>query len=92
MTDEKLELTPEVISAINGELAYVATLQEQGRADASDYGVTGQLLTLSTYTRKAVDAWVNNGTEEESLHGLRKVAAIAIRALIKNGCPRREGF
>lgn len=92
MTDEELVLTPEVISAINGELAYVATLQEQGRADANDYGVEGQLLTLSTYSTYAINAWVNNPTCEPALHELRKVAAIAIRALLNHGCPRREGF
>lgn len=88
----KIQLTLEVIDAINSELAYAGTLQDQGRADADEYGVEGQLITLSTYTRRALDAWTNNASDEQAKHELRKVAAIAIRALILNGCPRREGF
>ena len=91
MKKTELRLTPEVIDAINEELAYTETLQAQGRADREDYGVEGQLLTLSTYTRRAVDAWVNNAGPEQAKHELRKVAAIAIRALIRHGCPRRLG-
>lgn len=86
----KLKLTPEVISAIDGELAYQCTLQAQGRADSDDYGVQGQLVTLATYTRKAEDAWVNNSGNTQSLNELRKVAAIAIRALLLYGCPTRQ--
>ena len=92
MTDETLELTPEVISAINGELAYQATLVSHDRADGQEYGVPGQLVVLERYTRKTLDAWADNGSNEPALDSLRKIAAIAIRALIKNGCPRRDGF
>lgn len=92
MTKEKLELTAEVIAAINGELAYQATLPEQGRSDNRETTVEGQLVTLQTYTRRAVDAWTTNRGDEQALDALRKVAAIAIRALLKHGCPRREGF
>ena len=92
MDTRVLQLTPEVIDAINGELAYVATLQEQGRADKGHYGTEGQLLTLNTYARKAIDAWVMNASDSQALDELRKCAAIAIRALLTEGCPTREGF
>jgi hypothetical protein len=90
MDTRVMKMTPEVIAAIDGELAYVATLQDQGRSDAVHYGTEGQLLTLSTYTRRAVDAWVNNPSDGEALEELRKCAAIAIRALLTEGCPTRE--
>jgi hypothetical protein len=89
MKNIELKLTPEVIAAINEELAYTSGLQAQGRADQADYGVEGQLITLYTYTQKALNAWTNNAGPEQSLHELRKVAAIAIRALLTAGCPRR---
>lgn len=89
MKTKKLELTQEVITAINEELVYTSRLHKLGRADQEDYGVEGQLITLATYTRKAQDAWVNNAGPQPSLHELRKVAAIAIRALLLCGCPRR---
>lgn len=90
MLTDKIKLTPEVIEAINEELDYQSDLPEVDRADRVDYGVAGQLVTLNTYTRKANDAFTNNAGLEASLHALRKVAAIAIRALIVAGCPRRR--
>jgi hypothetical protein len=90
MDTRVLKMTPEVIAAIDGELAYVATLQEQGRSDAVHYGTEGQLLTLDVYARRARDAWVNNPSDSEALHELRKCAAIAIRALLTEGCPQRK--
>ncbi len=96
MDARKLILTPEVIDAINGELAYTGSLVSLGRADEYHYGTEGQLLTLNTYARKAIDAWVNNATDEQALVELRKCASIAIRALLtecKPGAvPTREGF
>ncbi len=87
-----IQLTTEVISAINGELAYTETLQDQGRADATDYGTEGQLITLKVYTDEALVAWTKNASSEQARDAMRKVAAIAIRALVMYGCPRREGF
>ena len=87
-----IQLTPEVIDAINGELRYTESLQDLGRADGEDYGIAGQLVVLSTYTRRAIDAWSNNKGEDKTREELRKVAAIALRALIQSGVIPREGF
>lgn len=84
-----ITMTQEVIDAINEELAYQSTLKGSGRADARDHGVEGQLVTLASYARKAEEAWVHSKGDEPALDQLRKVAAIAIRALIQYGCPRR---
>lgn len=89
MLSKKLILTDEVVDAINEELEYTSTLQDQGRADKADYGVEGQLLTLKHYTDKAISEWVMNPGSHEALHELRKCASIAVRALITHGCPRR---
>ena len=92
MKKANIQLTDEVIDAINGELAYTETLQDQGRADNNNYGTEGQLVTLKVYTDEALVAWTKNASDEQARDALRKVAAIAIRALVMNGCPRREGF
>ena len=91
MDQRVMRLTDTVVDAINEELAYVATLSEQGRSDTVHYGTAGQLLTLSTYTQRAIDAWTENPGNDGALHNLRKVAAIAVRALLTEGCPRRGG-
>jgi hypothetical protein len=82
-------ITPEVLDAINDELAYQTTLAGSGRADAEDHGVAGQLVTLKVYTDEALIAWTKNPGDEAALNALRKVAAIAIRALVQYGCPKR---
>jgi len=90
MNPKPLKLSDEIIDALNEELEYVSKLNDMGRADQEDYGVEGQLITLSTYSRKALDAWTNNAGSEAALHELRKVAAIAIRGLLfAEKCPRR---
>lgn len=89
MDQRVLTMTPDVIEAINEELAYVATLSDIGRSDTVHYGTAGQLLTLSTYTQRAIDAWTENPGNDGALHNLRKCAAIAIRALLTEGCLHR---
>jgi len=56
MNSIPLSMSNDVIDAINGELCYQATLPVLGRADSTDYGVEGQLVTLSAYTQRAIDA------------------------------------
>jgi len=90
MNTKPLVLTQDVIDAINGELEYTASLHKNGRADAEDYGTEGQLITLKVYTDKALEAWVMNPSDEQARDVLRKVAAIAVRALIQRGCPHRH--
>lgn len=84
-----LSMSTEVIDAINEELTYQTTLSGSGRADAVDHGVAGQLVTLGCYVHDANLAWTKNAGDEAALDVLRKVAAIAIRALETYGCPRR---
>lgn len=90
MHEQVLTLTDEVIEAINEELKYQAGLTAAGRSDGQHYGVAGQLLTLQTYARRALDAWVNNPGEDQALDELRKCAAIATRAMITEKVVRRQ--
>ena len=89
MDTRVMEMTTDVIEAINEELAYTATLAEQGRSDTVHYGTAGQILTLQSYARRANAAWVQNPGNDDALHELRKCAAIAIRALLTESCPHR---
>lgn len=84
-----ITMSQPVIDAINEELAYQSTLQGSGRADAREHGVEGQLVTLQVYTQEAMVAWTKSAGDEKALDALRKVAAIAVRALEQYGCPRR---
>jgi len=89
MDTREITVSVGTVTAINEELAYTAGLSRQGRSDNVHYGVPGQLLTLQSYANKALEAWVTNPGNTQALHELRKCAAIAIRALETEGCPRR---
>ncbi len=89
MDNKVYAMTFEVIEAINDELAYIGTLNKQNRSDGIHHGTEGQLLTLKAYTDKAIAAWVSNPSSDQALHELRKCAAIAIRALLTESCPKR---
>ena len=91
MDQRVMQITPEVVTAINEELAYTASLADLGRSDTVHYGTAGQVLTLQAYAQEALTDWVTNPGADAALHTLRKCAAIAIRALLTEGCPRR-GF
>ena len=86
---KSITVSNEVLAAINGELHYQSTLQAAGRADNVDYGVAGQVVCLEHYTREVSERWCNEKGDEGALDSMRKVAAIAIRALIEHGCPVR---
>ena len=89
MDTDKVQLTPEVINGINQELAYQNEMASTGRADTHDNGLAGQLVALGTHADKARDAWTQSSGNEEALNQLRKCAAIAVRALVRFGCPPR---
>ncbi len=91
MNPTHTQLTKEVIDALNDELKYQDSMAGTQRADTMDSGVAGQVVALSRYARKAEDAWTDNAGDEAALDALRKCAAIAVRALIKYGCPKRKG-
>lgn len=91
MRTDGVKLTACVIEALNQELEYIASLNEQGRADDKDHGVAGQILCLEQYVVRARESWCNVANEEPALDQLRKCAAIAILALERYGCPWRDG-
>jgi len=92
MTIPNPELTPEVIGAINSELQYQNSFADTDRSDGKDHGVVGQLVTLSVYARKAEEAWVHGADEVKTLQVLRKVAAIACRAMLLYGAYNRTKY
>lgn len=82
--------------AIYSEILYQDNLERRTDDEAKD--VPGFLTLLRRYIRQTEDVWVENpGTEQEdglvqvtaALDGLRKIAAIATRAMIYNGIRQR---
>lgn len=86
----------DALNAVNGELDYQDNQAAQGRW-GGDLGKakTPQdfLVVLRTYLRRTEDAYTDGGgNNTEVLHGLRKLAAIAIRGMVECGAVIRPGF
>ena len=84
-------------AALWSELQYQNTLPRRTKDEATD--VPGFATLGRVYLRKLEDAWSSTAGEiqedgsiqvPEALHGLRKVAAIFVRAMIYNGIRCRE--
>lgn len=83
-----LEKEKELLEALQSELDYqyrIADPNDNSRADSNDNGLAGQIVTMSTYVRKAEDAWTLNPGNEAALNEIRKIAAICIRAMVQYG-------
>ena len=85
-----IQLSQEVIDAINEELRYQNLMAGSPRANEEDNGLSGQIITMATYLRKVEDSWTLSNGDEPALDNLRKVVATGIRALERFGCPRRN--
>lgn len=84
-------------NALWSEICYQDSLPRRTDDEAKD--VPGFLTLLNAYVQKTTYAWADcPGTEqpdgtvqvEEALNGLRKICAIALRAMIYNGIRQRK--
>ena len=90
MDTNQVQLTSEIIAALNEELAYQNKMAGTYRASLRDNGVCGQVLTLVALTNETAATWQKTPGDEATLNMLRKIAAVSIRALVNYGCPRRR--
>ena len=87
----------QVVEALWSEMEYINNLPRRTDDEAKD--VAGFLTLLRRYLRKVEDDWADNAGElqadtntyqvPDALHGLRKIAGIAIRGMIYNGIRSR---
>lgn len=78
----------DVYSAIDGERYYQDSLSSM-RTNEPTHSVGDELTMLVTYLRKAQDDYTNHPGVEAAMHQIRKVAAIAVRAMENHGAPKR---
>jgi hypothetical protein len=90
MDTDKIQMSQEVIYAINEELSYQNAMSGTDRANGEDNGIAGQIVTMATYLRKVEDDWTLSNGNTAALDSLRKVVATGVRALERFGCPRRQ--
>lgn len=82
----------EVYAAIDTERAYQDKGKGNARTDRPNNSVGEELLLAHGYLSKAIQEWCGPHPEgrDASLHTIRKVAGIAVRALENNGAPPRD--
>ena len=76
------------LEAIKSELRYQDNLSRRLNDEAKD--VPGFLTLLRRYLRRAEDAWADNPGTVEAQHEVRKIAAIAVRAMVYTGVKERN--
>ena len=59
------------------------------RTDGSDHNSLDFLVMFDTYLRQAIDAWTMNPGTDEALNVVRKLAAIAVHCMERNGVVNR---
>lgn len=78
-----------VYDVIDGERDYQNSLGPD-RTDGTDRTVGDYLTMFEHYRKKAVYDWASNPSNEQALHQIRKLAAIAVRCMEEHGAPERE--
>ena len=91
MDKEKIQMTANVVLAINGELRYQNKMAGSVRANDVDNGLAGQLLTMEDSLQSCRAMWTRSSGNLLCLDDLRKVVATGVRALERFGCPHRAG-
>jgi hypothetical protein len=80
----------EVYRRVDGERDYQDSFITGKKFEDKIHSVEAEILMMSSYIRKAEDAWTNNKGEEAALDVVRKIAGLAIRCLEHHGCPERQ--
>ncbi len=81
-----------VYQAIDGERDFQDSLRVKGRFTENVLPVPGELICIQEYVNKALKVYVSEPGEipEETLHALRKIAAMCVRTMEHYGAPKRK--
>ncbi|TDW20423.1 hypothetical protein EV128_12553 [Rhizobium azibense] len=77
----------QAVEAIWGELEYQNELRRRTKDEANN--IPGFTSLMNVYVRKTEEDFAMLPTNEPALHGLRKMAGIAIRGMVYCGVRRR---
>ncbi|GAJ06179.1 unnamed protein product, partial [marine sediment metagenome] len=81
-----------IFAIIMHEREYQIAQQEGGRFQVAVHTVGEELLLMKRYLDKAIAKYADNFGDAPALHGIRKVAALAVRCMENHGAlPREEG-
>ena len=79
-----------IFGVIMGERIYQDAQLEKGRFQEPVHTVGEELLLMKVYLDKAIAKYTNNFGDAPALHGIRKVAALAVRCMENHGALPRE--
>jgi hypothetical protein len=79
-----------IFGVITGERMYQDSQQRGGRWQKQTHTVGEELLLMKVYLDKAIAKCAHNFGDAPALHGIRKVAALAVRCMENHGALPRE--
>lgn len=79
-----------IFGAIVGERMYQDAQLDKGRFQGKVHTVGEELLLMKVYLDKAIVKYADNFGDAPALHGIRKVAALAVRCMENHGALPRE--
>jgi len=79
-----------IFGVIVGERHYQDAQLEKGRFQEPVHTVGEELLLMKVYLDKAIAKYAGNFGDAPALHGIRKVAALAVRCMENHGALPRE--
>jgi len=79
-----------VFGAIISERYYQDAQLEKGRFEKKVHSVGEELLLMKRYLDKAMIKYADNFGDAPALHGIRKLAALAVRCMENHGALPRE--
>ncbi len=79
-----------IFGVIVGERNFQDAQQKGGRFQKEVHTVGEELLLMKRYLDKAIAKYADNFGDAPALHGIRKVAALAVRCMENHGALPRE--
>jgi len=84
----------DVYAAIDTEVEYAESFVAPERKYYSTHTLGEFILMLNQYAAQAQQKWTHHSDVAdgfpESLHEVRKIAALAVRCMVQHGAPKRE--
>ena len=79
-----------IFGVITGERMYQDAQLKKGRFQEQVHTVGEELLLMKVYLDEAIELYTYNYGDAPALHGIRKVAALAVRCMENHGALPRE--
>jgi hypothetical protein len=82
----------DAFTLVSGERDYQEDCLKRGRWSRLSKTPMEFLADIRVYSRKAEEVYVQTGVDALAMNEIRKIAALCISAMERNGSPSRDGY